>query len=58
MGSETDICGYILLVFALFGLAYFAANVADDNWCQKTNCTRKWISRCMNKILNEQPGNV
>ena len=35
MGSETDICGCILLVFALFGLAYFAANVADDNWCQK-----------------------
>jgi len=43
MGSETDICGCILLVFALFGLAYFAANVADDNWCQKTNCTRKSI---------------
>jgi hypothetical protein len=57
MGSETDICGCILLVFALLGLAYLAANIADDNWRQKTNCTKKSISRCINKILNERPGN-
>jgi hypothetical protein len=57
MGSETDICGCILLVFALFGLAYLAANIADNNWCQKTNCTKKLIRPCINKILNERNSN-
>ena len=54
MASEPDICGCILLVFALLGLAYLAANIADDNWCQKTNCTKKLIRPCINKILNER----
>ncbi len=57
MGSEPDIWGCILLVFALLGLAYLAANIADENKCQKTNCTAKLIKPCFKRILNERDSN-
>jgi hypothetical protein len=57
MGSETDICGCILLVFALFGLAYLTANIADENRCQKTNCTVRLIRPCIKKLLDERGSN-
>jgi hypothetical protein len=57
MGSEPDICGCILLVFALLGLAYLAANIADKNRCQETNCTAKLIKPCIKRIINELGSN-
>jgi hypothetical protein len=57
MGSEPDICGCILLVFALLGLAYLAANIADENRCQQTNCTKKLIKPCIERILSERNSN-
>jgi hypothetical protein len=50
MGSGGDICECLLLVCALFGLAYFAASIADENRCRKTNCTVKLIKPCIKKI--------
>ncbi len=54
MASEPDICGCILLIFALLSLAYLAANTTGENNCQATNCTKKLIRPCINKILKER----